>query len=94
MQNFEKGISSPEVFGRRFETVKDFYSSLSAETLDFLDTYGFNNVGLQPEVMLKVEGAENEKAVLDAVENFLSSVGEEQKRAAREIAKIVDDVTG
>lgn len=94
MQNIEKGAGYPESGGKRFGTVKEFYNSLSSETLDFLDSYGFNNVGLQPEVMLKVEGEENERAVLDAVESFLSSVGEEQKRAAREIAKIVDEVTG
>ncbi len=94
MQNLEKGFGSPEAGISKFETVKDFYNSLSSETLDYLDTYGFNNVGLQPQILLKIEGEENQKLVLEAVENFISSVGEEKKRAAREIAEIADRVTG
>lgn len=94
MQNLEKGLGSPEAGVLKFETVKDFYDSLSSETLDYLDTYGFNNVGLQPQILLKIEGEENQKLVLEAVGNFLASVGEEKKRAAREIAEIADRVTG
>jgi len=93
MNNLEKGLDSSEAGVPRFETVKDFYNSLSSETLDYLDTYGFNNVGLQPQILLKIEGEENQKLVLEAVGNFLASVGEEKKRAAREIAEIADRVT-
>ena len=94
MINTEKVLGSNAEGGRRFNTVKEFYNSLSAEEMDFLDVYGFNNVGLTPEILMKVEGVENEKLVLDAVEDYFLSVGEEKKRAARSIAEIVDRITG
>jgi hypothetical protein len=94
MMNTEKVLGSGADGARRFASVKGFYNSLSADEMEFLDVYGFNNVGLTPDILMKVEGAENEKLVLDAVEDYALSVGEEKKRAARTIAQIVDRITG
>lgn len=91
--NIEKMAGQGADGSRRFASVKEFYNSLSSEQMEFLDMYGFNNIGLTPQLLMKVEGAENEKLVLDAVEDYLLSVGEDKKKAARVIAETVDQAT-
>jgi len=68
-----------------------FYDSLSVDSVELLDVYGFNNVGRTPEAMLQVVDEADHSALLEKCRQFKQAPTEDRKKIAKEIATLVDD---